>query len=159
MSQTLISLSFWLHALGTVIFIGHYCLLSLVYLPVFEKNQAEPASRTILSEISKRSRSWLYVSLLIFAVTGIYLTFVDPNYLGIGNFGNPWAILMLVKHILILAMIGMGFWYNGLMRVGPQLLSNSGAAQAFARFRQYANVMTIIGIVVLLLTAISQAQS
>jgi uncharacterized membrane protein len=116
MSQTLTTLSFWLHALGTVILIGHYCLLSLVYLPVFEKNQAEPVSRTILSEISKRSRSWLYVSLLIFAVTGIYLTFVDPNYLGIGNFGNPWAILMLVKHILILGMLGMGFWYNGLMR-------------------------------------------
>src|SRR3990172_7871078 len=126
MSQTLIALSFWLHALGTVILIGHYCLLSLVYLPVFEKNQADPVSRTILSEISKRSRSWQYISLLIFAVTGTYLTFVDPNYLGIGNFGNPWAILMLVKHVLILGMLVMGFWYNSLMRVGPLLSSNTG---------------------------------
>jgi uncharacterized membrane protein len=158
MSQTLIALSFWLHALGTIILIGHYCLLSLIYLPVFEKNQAEPAGRTILSEISKRSRSWLYVSLLIFAVTGIYLTFVDPNYLGIGNFGNPWAVLMLVKHILILGMLGMGFWYNGLMRVGPMLNSNNGSAQAFPRFRQYSNLMAVAGVLVLLLTAISQAQ-
>ena len=158
MSQTLIVLSFWLHALGTTILIGHYCLLSLVYLPVFEKNQADPVSRTILSEISKRSRNWLYVSMLIFAVTGIYLTFVDPNYLGIGNFGNPWAILMLVKHILILGMLGIGFWYNGLMRVGPLLSSNTGAAQALARFRQYSNLMAITGVLVLLLTAISQAQ-
>jgi uncharacterized membrane protein len=154
----LIALSFWLHALGTIILIGHYCLLSLIYLPVFEKNQAEPAGRTILSEISKRSRSWLYVSLLIFAVTGIYLTFVDPNYLGIGNFGNPWAVLMLVKHILILGMLGMGFWYNGLMRVGPMLNSNTGSAQAFPRFRQYSNLMAVAGVLVLLLTAISQAQ-
>jgi len=158
MTQSLIALSFWLHALGTVILIGHYCLLSLVYLPVFEKNLADPVSRTMLSEISKRSRSWLYVSLLIFAITGIYLTFVDPNYLGIGNFGNPWAILMLVKHLLILGMLGMGFWYNGLMRVGPQLVSNRGADQAFARFRQYSNLMAITGILILLLTAISQAQ-
>jgi uncharacterized membrane protein len=158
MSQALIALSFWLHALGSVIFIGHYCLLSLLYLPVFEKNQAESLSKTMLSEISKRSRVWLYVSMLVFAVTGVYLTLIDPNYLGIGNFNNPWAMLMLVKHILILAMIGMGFWYNGLMRVGPMLSSNSGASQALARFRQYSNLMAITGVLVLLLTAISQAQ-
>lgn len=158
MSQTLTALSFWLHALGTVLLIGHYLLLSLIYLPVFVKNQADPLSGTILSEISRRSRSWLYGSMLIFAVTGIYLTFVDPNYLGIGNFSNPWAILMLVKHILIVAMIGMGFWFNGILRVGPLMSSNTGATQAIARFRQYSNMMAITGVLVLLLTAISQAQ-
>jgi putative copper export protein len=65
---------------------------------------------------------------------------------------------MLVKHILILGMLAMGFWYNGLMRVGPMLSSNSGPAQALARFRQYSNLMSITGVLVLLLTAISQAQ-
>lgn len=158
MSQTLTALSFWLHALGTVLLIGHYLLLSLIYLPVFVKNQADPLSGTILSEISRRSRSWLYGSMLIFAITGIYLTFVDPNYLGIGNFNNPWAILMLVKHILILAMIGMGFWFNGILRVGPLMSSNTGSTWAIARFRQYSNLMAIAGVLVLLLTAISQAQ-
>jgi uncharacterized membrane protein len=158
LSQTLTVLSFWLHALGTVILIGHYLLLSLIYLPVFEKNQKEPLSGTILSEISKRSRVWMYVSLLVFAVTGIYLMLVDSYYLGIGNFGNFWSGLMLAKHILILGMLGMGFWYNGLMRVGPLLSSNSGAPQAFTRFRQYSNLMAITGALVLLLTAISQAQ-
>lgn len=158
MSQTLTAISFWLHALGTVIFIGHYCLLSLVYLPAIEKKQADPVSRTILSEISKRSRFWLYVSMLVFAVTGVYLTFADPNYLGIGNFGNLWAILMLVKHILLLAMIVMGLWFNAILRVGPLLNSNTGAVQALARFRQYSNLMAIAGVLVLLLTAISQAQ-
>lgn len=158
MSQTLIALSFWLHALGTVILIGHYLLLSLIYLPVFVQNQTDPLSRKMLSEISKRSRSWLYGSLLIFALTGVYLTFVDPNYLGLGNFGNPWAILMLVKHILILGMLGIGFWFNGILRVGPLMSSNTGATQALARFRQYSNLMAMTGILVLLLTAISQVQ-
>jgi uncharacterized membrane protein len=158
MLQTLTALSFWLHTLGTVLLIGHYLLLSLIYLPIFVRNQADPLSGTILSEISKRSRSWLYGSMLIFAVTGIYLTFVDPNYLGIGNFSNSWTILMLVKHILILAMIGMGFWFNAILRVGPLMSSNTGATQALARFRQYSNLMAITGILVLLLTAISQSQ-
>lgn len=153
MSQILIGLSLWLHNLAIVIFIGHYLLLSLFYLPALSN-----AGGTVLSEISKRSRVWMYVTLVIFSLTGIYLTLIDPNYLGIGNFGNPWALLMLVKHILILAMIIMGFWFNAILRVGPMMSSNSGAAQAFARFRQYANLMAITGVLVLLFTAISQAQ-
>ena len=158
MSNVLISLSYWLHSLATVIFIGHPLLLSFIYLPVFVKNQENPDNGTILSNISKRSRVWMYASLLVFLITGIYLMLADPNYLGIGNFGNPWAILMLVKHILILGMIGMGFWYNGLMRVGPLMSSNTGAKQALSRFRQFSNLMVISGLLVLLLTAISQTQ-
>jgi len=158
MSQTLIPLSFWLHSLATVILIGHYLLLSLIYLPVFGKNGADPMSRSILSGISKQSRGWLYGSLVIFAVTGTYLTLVDPNYLGLGNFGNPWAVLMLVKHILVLAMLGIGFWFNGILRVGPLLVSKTGATQAQTRFRQYSNLMAIAGVLVLLLTAIAQAR-
>lgn len=65
---------------------------------------------------------------------------------------------MLVKHILILAMIAMGFWFNGILRVGPLMSSNTGSTQAIARFRQYSNLMAIAGVLVLLLTAISQAQ-
>lgn len=153
MSQILTALSFWLHSLATVVFIGHYVLLSLIYLPALGNAQG-----TLLSQISKQSRTWLYVSMLIFALTGVYLTFVDPNYAGIGNFSNPWAVLMLVKHILLVAMVGMGFWFNGILRVGPLMSSNTGAAQAQVRFCLYVNLMAIAGVLVLLLTAISQAQ-
>ena len=65
---------------------------------------------------------------------------------------------MLVKHILILGMLGLGFWFNGILRVGPRMNSNTGAGQALAQFRGYVNRMTVLGIIVLLLTAISQAQ-
>ena len=158
MSQFLVASSVWLHALGTVVFIGHYVLLAIIYLPALTKNDPEIAGGAILAEVSKRSRVWMYVSLLIFFITGVYLTFVDSNYLGIGNFGNPWAILMLVKHVLILGMIAAGFWFNAILRVGPMLSSKTGSAQAFDRFRLYVNVMAITGVLVLLLTAFSQAQ-
>jgi uncharacterized membrane protein len=153
MSQILIVLSVWLHALATVIFIGHFLLLSLIYLPVLTKNNA-----TLLSDISKQSRRWSYISLLIFVVTGTYLTFADPNYLGFANFGNLWGILMLVKHIVILGMIAMGFWFNAILRVGPMMSSNSGAAQAASRFRLYVNLMAISGVLALLLTALAQME-
>ena len=155
MSLFLLSLFTWLHAIATVIFIGHYLLLSLLYLPAFARANAEIAG-PILSDVSKRSRVWLYASLLIFLITGIYLMIVDPNYRGIGNFGNPWAVAMLVKHILIVAMIGLGFFYNVILRVGPLMSSNSGAEAAIARFSVYSRWMTICGVLVLLLTAFAQ---
>ena len=100
----------------------------------------------------------MYVSLLIFLVTGIYLTLVDPNYLGIGNFNNFWAVMMLVKHVLIVVMIALGFWFNAILRVGPILNSNTGAQQAIARFRNYVNAMAVCGVLVLLLTALAQVE-
>lgn len=149
MSEFFIAASVWLHALGTVVFIGHFVLLAAIYLPVLSGNGAA------LSEISKRSRYWMYASLIIFAITGVYLTFVDPNYLGIGNFNNFWAVMMLVKHILIFVMVGMGFWYNAILRVGPMMQSND-AGPAIARFRKYVNAMAVCGVLVLLLTALAQ---
>lgn len=153
MSQILIALSVWLHAVGTVVLIGHYLLLSVIYLPVLVRDNP-----TILSEISKRSRPWMYTSLLIFMVTGIYLMLVDINYLGVGNFGNGWGVLMLVKHILVVGMIALGFWFNAILRVGPMMGSNSNGELGTRRFRLYSNLMAISGILILLLTALAQVK-
>ena len=152
MTPILIALSYWLHTLATVIFVGHFVLFAIIYSPVLSK----AGNGATLSEISKRSRPLLYVSMLAFAVTGIYLTIVDPNYLGLGNFSNFWGVMMLVKHLLIVGMIGIGFRFNAIMRVGPLMSSNTGVSQALSRFRWYNNAMAISGILVLLLTTLAQ---
>jgi uncharacterized membrane protein len=155
MSQILLATSTTLHALAMIIFIGHYLLMSLIYLPALSKldNGAKA-----LGEMSYRSRRWLYGSILVFAISGVHLMLIDPNYVGIGNFSNPWAILMLVKHIVIVVMLALGFWFNAIQRVGSAMRSSSGAAQGVAKFRQYSTVMAICGVVVLTLTALSQVQ-
>ena len=153
MSPILIALSVWLHAVATVILIGHYLLLSVIYIPVLEKGGG-----TFLSQISKRSRPWMYGSFVIFMLTGIYLMFADPNYRGVGDFGNFWSMMMLVKHLLIVGMIGLGFWYNALLRVGPMMASNNNAEVGIRRFRMYSNLMAISGVLVLLLTALAQVE-
>ena len=154
MTPILISLSYWLHAVATVVFIGYFVLLAGILLPALAKAQNGVA----LSQVSKRSRPWMYVSLLIFLITGIYLTLIDPNYLGIGNFSNFWTVMMLVKHLLIGVMIALGFWFNAILRVGPLMNSNTGAEQAISRFRNYNNIMAVCGVLVLLLTALAQVE-
>ncbi|MGE5463080.1 MAG: hypothetical protein ACM3PS_06985 [Syntrophothermus sp.] len=157
MSQTLTALSFWFHSLATVVMIGHFVLLALVHLPALRKSPLEVAG-PILSQISRQSRLWMYVSLVVFMITGIYLTFMDPNYMGVGNFGNFWSTMMLVKHILIVLMIGAGFWFNVVWRVGPMMSSRNSAELAYERFKLYVNSMAISGVLVLLLTALAQIQ-
>lgn len=154
MSQILIGLSTWLHALATIVFIGHYLLLSLIYIPVLEKND-----RAALSEISKRSRPWLYISLVVFAITGTHLMLIDSEYLGFMKFTNFWGVMMFTKHILVFAMLALGFWYNAILRVGPMMVSNNNAELGVKRFRQYSNLMSIFGVLILLLTALAQASS
>jgi uncharacterized membrane protein len=146
-------LSVWLHAIATVILIGHYLLLSAIYLPVLEKGGG-----MFLSQISKRSRPWMYGALVIFIVTGIYLMFADPNYLGVGDFGNFWSVMMLVKHLLVVGMIGLGFLFNAFLRVGPMMASNNSAELGIRRFRTYSSLMAISGLLVLLLTALAQVE-
>lgn len=141
MPQLLIASSLWLHALATVVFIGYYVVLALICVPALQGTAPRIRSEVICL-IARRSRTWLYVSLLVFAVTGAYLTLADPSYLGLGNFGNPWAMLMLAKHILILGMVAFDFW--------------SRAPSRLIHFRRYVKSMAIAGAAVLLLTAAAQ---
>lgn len=151
MSQFLVSLSTWLHTFATVVFVGHFVLIAGIYLPALSK------SGVILSDISKRSRLWMYASLIVFMVTGTHLMLIDSGYLVFMDFGNFWGIVMLVKHILVIAMIALGFWYNAILRIGPMMSSNN-PEQAIARFRSYVNAMAVCGVLVLLLTALAQVE-
>jgi hypothetical protein len=53
-------------------------------------------------------------------------------------------------------MIGLGFFYNAILRVGPMMSSNTGAESAMARFELYSKLMAVCGVLVLLLTAFAQ---
>jgi len=154
MTPVLIALSYWLHELATVVFIGFFVLLAMIYLPVLSRVEYRGA----LSEISKRSRSWMYAALIVFIITGVYLLMADPNYLGVGNFNNAWSVIMLLKHLLVVVMIAMGFWFNAILRVGPLMSANTGADQATSRFQGYVLAMAICGALVLLLTALAQVE-
>jgi hypothetical protein len=65
---------------------------------------------------------------------------------------------MLVKHLLVVGMIGLGFWFNAFLRVGPMMASNNSAELGIRRFRTYSSLMAISGLLVLLLTALAQVE-
>ena len=154
MSNFLIALSTWLHALATIVMIGYYVFLTLIYLPVFGRQMQANALRKLLEQVSARLRPFFGGSLLIFLVTGTHLMLITEEYLGLGYFfGNAWSVLIVVKHVLVLAFLGLAFYSE---RAFLAQISDKKPG-VFRRFRWALNINTILGAAILLLASIAQA--
>ena len=154
MSTFLIALSIWLHTLATVVFVGHYLFLSLVYLPVFEQQAQGNALRELLEQVSGRLRPYFGSSLLIFLVTGTYLMMINEDYLGLGDFfGNAWSVLIVVKHVIVLVFLALAI-YSERAIMGK---ISDAQPQALRQFRLVLGVNTALGILILLLTTAAQS--
>ena len=153
MSAFLVALSTWLHVMATVVFVGYYLFTGLIYLPVFERCMQPNALRDILEQVSARLRPYFGGSLLIFLVTGTYLLVINKNYVGLGQFfNNPWSILMVIKHALILAFLALAVFSE---RAFLTQISDK-KPQALKNFRFAVNINTILGVIIVLLTSIVQ---
>jgi len=154
MSTFLVALSTWLHSLATIVMIGYYLFTSLIYLPVFERQMQANALRDLLEQVSARLRPFFGGSLLIFLVTGTHLMLINENYLGLGNFfGNPWSVLIVIKHVLVLAFLALAVFSE---RAFLGQISDE-KPKALKQFRWALNINTVLGVVIILLTSIAQA--
>jgi uncharacterized membrane protein len=153
MSNWLVALSTWLHTLATVVWIGYYVFTTLIYLPVFERQMQVDALRDLLEGVSARLRPFFGGSLLIFLVTGTHLMLINESYLGLGNFfGNPWSVLIVIKHVLVLAFLALAVYSE---RAFLGQISDKNP-KALKQFRWALNINTVLGVTILLLTSIAQ---
>lgn len=154
MTTFFVALSTWLHTLATLVMIGYYLFTSLIYLPVLERRMRANALRELLEQISARLRPYFGGSLLIFLVTGTHLMLINKSYLGLGNFfGNSWSALIVIKHGLVLVFLALAMYSE---RAFLAKISDEKPA-ALNQFRGSLNINMILGLAILLLTAIAQA--
>lgn len=154
MSIVLPALSTWLHTLSTIVMIGYFTFASLIYLPVLERCIPENTLREVLEQVSARLRPFFGGSLLIFIITGTYLMLINNSYLGLGNFlGNLWSILIVVKHAFLLPFLALAIFSE---RAYLEK-SSSQKPQALKQFKMTLNINIILGLAILLLTAIAQS--
>lgn len=153
MSAFLVPISTWLHALATIVMVGYFFFTGLIYLPVFERKMQANALRNLLEQTSSRLRPYFGGSLLIFLVTGTHLMLINEYYLGLGSFfGNPWSILIVIKHVLVLAFLALAVFSE---RVYLARISEQNP-QALKQYRRALKIDLVLGVVILLLTAIAQ---
>jgi uncharacterized membrane protein len=154
MTTFFIAMSTWLHTLATIVMIGYFVFISLIFLPVLEKHLQGEALKGLLEQVSGRLRPYFGLSLLLFIVTGTYLMLSNEQYQGLGHFfSNPWSGLMVIKHFIVLIFLVLAVVSE------RAYLKRAGEArpEALKSFRRALNINMLLGMLILLLTSIAQA--
>lgn len=103
--QWALLISFWLHMLATVIWLGALSSLAFIVLPLAKKHLSSTAFSDFLRHVNNKLDPLGWLSLGILTATGLVQMSANPNYEGLFAFNNNWALALLVKHILFFGMI------------------------------------------------------
>lgn len=153
-------LATWLHTVAFVIAWGYYGILGRFVLPSLLETGDARSRVTALVAIERRALPFVGLTVVLFIVTGSYLLVTNSHYAGIGNVGaSGWAALMLVKHLVIVALVGVGVALDRMIRgLDPEAGEADGRA-AIRPIRLCAEAATALGALVALLTAVAQASA
>ena len=119
-----LALSYWVHLLATVVWLGGLALMSLVALPALRSKSLE---RNQWFELQKRFTPWVNISLVLLLITGFVQMTNDVKYEGILTVHTLWSQAILVKHIAVLGMILIGGFVQ--WRVHPAMERTALLAQ------------------------------
>lgn len=109
MSPSLLALSYFLHLVATVFWIGGLVILTVLVIPEARRTLAEnPALLTLMTRLRKRFVPLSNLSLAVLVATGMFQTSGDPNYEGLLQFNNEWSVAILLKHVAVLGMVLIG---------------------------------------------------
>ncbi|UCG24978.1 MAG: CopD family protein [Chloroflexota bacterium] len=111
-----LALSYWLHLLSTVIWLGGLALMAIVGWPAVRRHLLESEQWAALL---RRFTPWANASMIILWVTGFLQMTSDPNYEGFLAVNTLWAQALLVKHIAVVGMMIFGFYVQ--WRIHPAL--------------------------------------
>ena len=111
MSTWVLALSYWLHMLATIVWVGGLALMALVVWPGARAALGPgPELAKLLERLNKRfvPLSWLSLAALIF--TGLTQMSANKNYTGLLAVTNPWSVAILAKHLVVGGMILIGVY-------------------------------------------------
>lgn len=154
-------LSFWLHMLATIVWIGGLAALALLVIPVARRFLEPDAFSILLRNINKRLDPIGWFSLALLTTTGLVQMGASSSYEGLLAFGNDWSKAILYKHIVFFGMIAVsGYLTWGLtpsiQRAAIRRARGDGGHEAAKLERREIRLIYLnlaLGIIVLVLTA------
>lgn len=168
MTDTVLVVCTWLHLTALIVWVGHMFSALLLFSPLANKYVKKSDYGDFTAEYRRRDQPVSLSCIGVFIITGIFLTLLNEQYQGFGDvFANSWSVVLFVKHLLVLAMIGLGV-YQG-TRVMPRLAEagrklakkdDPETASSVARLTGVRETVTRalcgLAVAVLLLTAIGE---
>lgn len=145
----------WIHTIAIVVLMGYYATLSLVVLPWLSSGGSAEPGRAVAA-MERRALPWILVSIALFTVTGVVLMAAHSG-------PNPnWTPLIIGKHVIVVGMVILGIVLDRVLvpRVAgtwwTPAIEPSTDARDLRSIVQASAVMSLLGAVVLLLTAATQ---
>jgi uncharacterized membrane protein len=100
-----LALTYWLHMLATVTWIGSLASISLLVLPAMRRSLDPETQLIFIEAMQKRLEpiAWFSISLLI--LTGLFQMSVNEHYDGFLSVSTQWSLAILTKHLLGIVMV------------------------------------------------------
>ena len=100
-----LALTFWLHLLATVTWVGSLAGVSFLVLPAMQRSLNPETQLVFIEAMQKRLEpiAWFCMSLLL--VTGLFQMSVNPHYDGFLSTSTQWSLAILAKHLLGIIMV------------------------------------------------------
>ena len=99
-----LSLTYWLHMLATVVWLGGLAALSILVIPSARRSLETGAYSRLLEGIQRRLDPLGWLCLAVLVGTGLFQMSANPNYHGFLAINNRWATAILAKHLLFFGM-------------------------------------------------------
>ena len=161
------SISYWLHMLATVVWMGGLAALGILFLPAARQVLDEAQFTDLLDKIQHRLDPIGWFCLILLTGTGLIQMSANPNYSGVLAIENSWSLVILVKHVVFLMMAVLSAYLTwgllpqlrrlSLARRLDQETASGKTDQLVKKEITLVRLNLGLGILVLLLTAIARA--
>jgi len=164
-----LSLSYGIHMVVTVIWLGGLVTVAFFILPLIQNNITSEQKDKILSTIQTKLNPLGWLCLFILTGTGMFQMSEHPSYQGFLSIDNNWALAIFIKHIVIVFMVlAMGYmtWFviPGLKKISlKQKIGKEIDQTEILKLRKQEKsiiwVNTILALLVLVFTAWARSVS
>ena len=102
-----IAVVYWLHFLGTVVWVGSLAAIAFLILPAMKRTLDLTTQLALIEAIQKRFEPVTWFSLSLLVLTGLFQMSVNPHYDGFLSTSTQWSLAILAKHILGMIVIAV----------------------------------------------------
>lgn len=100
-----LALTYWLHMLATVTWIGSLASISLLILPAMRRSLDPETQLVFLEAMQKRLEPIAWFSMSLLVLTGLFQMSVNEHYDGFLSVSTQWSLAILTKHLLGIGMV------------------------------------------------------
>lgn len=160
-----LALTYWLHLLATVTWVGSLAGVSLLVLPAMKRSLNPDVQLVFIEAMQKRLEPIAWFSMSMLLLTGLFQMSVNPHYDSFLSTSTQWSLAILTKHILGIIMIvvsALQTWeVIPAIRRAIMLSKKSKNAQELDRLRRREVILLRmnfgLSILILLATAFARA--